>query len=292
MMWRVLAVLDFVTIAEIHFGMLPWVPAFGVSMGTHVALGAFAWKIDMKCLLGPIPINAPPTLSHDAGVMRPHVMIDLSPLPPPPLPPATPANSAITSAMATLFSVMKPTFSSSRDLRAGNPAGPGLPVSTEALPFGAGIVLSGNVPCGIGGPHMGIPMIPTQLTDWSGLTFGDMVGGVANMFLETLSQAALEVICVALPGRWDDALLAVLGYGSPFGISIWPSGHQGSQPIQQAIDRALSGSSGSSSSSTGSGSGSSSSGTSSGSSSGSSGKSGGTSPAPGIPGWEPFGGVA
>jgi hypothetical protein len=136
-------------------------------------------------------------------------------------------------------------------------------------------------------------MIPTQLTDWSGLTFGDMVGGIANMFLETLSQAALEVICVALPGRLDDILLAVLGYGSPFGISIWPSGHQGSQPIQQAIDRALSGSSGGSSSSTGSGS--SSGGSTGGSTTGSSGNSGGTSPtspAPGIPGWEPFGGVA
>ncbi|PIE89589.1 MAG: hypothetical protein CR997_10260 [Acidobacteria bacterium] len=230
MMWRVLAALDFVTIAECHFGVL--VPAFGISTGTHCALGCGTWKFDKKCFLGPISINTPPTLTHDAGMGRPHVLIDLSPVPPPPAPPATPANSALTSALATACSAMKPTFSSSRDLRNGKP------VSTEVLPFCSGLVLSGNVPCGLGGPHSGIPMIPTQQQDWSGLTFGDIVGGFVNMQAETLSQAALEGFCKILPWKFGEIFAGTLALGSQFDISIWPSGDKDSVPIQQAIDRA------------------------------------------------------
>jgi len=239
MMWRVLAAMDFITVAEIHFGVAPGIPALGVSTGPHFAVGAYAWKFDNRCFLGPIPINKPPTLSHDAGVLRPHILIDPSPVPPPPAPPATPVNSAITSAKATLCSALKPTFSASRDLRDGRP------VSTETLPFGAGLILSGNVPCGIGGPHAGIPMVPTQLTDWSGLTFGDMIGGLVNMYVETLSQAALEVVGHVLPGNWGDALTILVAYGPAVGISFWPSGDGVGSAVQSAVDSALGQSSGS-----------------------------------------------
>lgn len=267
MMWRVLASLDFITVMEVHFGVAPFVPAIGVSTGTHFAVGAYAWKFDFQCLLGPIPINVPPTLGHDAGVLRPHILIDPSPVPPPPLPPATPINSAITSLSATLCSALKPTFSASRDLRAGKP------VSTEVLPFGAGIILSGNVPCGIGGPHTGIPMIPTQLTDWTGLTFGDIIGGLVNMYLETLSQAALEVISGALPGKLGNALCIVVAYGPAVGLSFWPSGDAVGSSVQSAVDNAINNSSGAPASS-GASSGSSSMGSSGSSSSGSAGSSG------------------
>lgn len=187
MMWRVLAAMDFVTTPELHWGVTA--PAVGVSLGFHFAVGVWGWKFDRQCLLGPIPANTPPVLGHDAGILRPHILIDPSPIPPPP------ACSAISSALATVCSALKPCFSASRDIRNGG--GP-LPVCTEMLPYGAGIILSGNVPCGFAGPHRGIPLIPTQLQDWSGLTMGDIVGGMANMMAEWLFQAALESTAIGL----------------------------------------------------------------------------------------------
>lgn len=253
MMWRVLAAYDFVTITEIHFGVLFPTPSFGVSTGPHMALGAWAWKFDRRCLLGPIPLNSPPCLGHDAGVGRPHILVDPSLIPPPPAPPAVPANSAITSALATACSAMKPTFSSSRDLRNGGP-GP-LPVSTETLPFGAGIVLSGNVPCGIGPPHMGIPMVPTQLQDWSGLTLGDLIGGFVNMQVERFWQGVLETVGGFIPGGEvvakaftsvlaktiaeavvGSVLSLVVGYGPAAGVNFWPTGENVGRSVRNMID--------------------------------------------------------
>ncbi len=219
-MWRVLAAMDFITVVEAHMGVT--LPAAGISTGFHFAVGAFAWKFDRQCWLGPIPTNSPPCLGHDAGVLRPHVMID--PTPPPP------ASSAITSLQCTANSALKPTFSASRDLRNGGGA---LPVSAEALPYGAGIVFSGNVPCGFGGPHVGIPMIPTQMLDWTGLTLGDIIGGLVNMQLETLSQACLDLVS-SVPGL--EALPYIVAWGPALGISVWPSGHAAVAPVQQAID--------------------------------------------------------
>lgn len=319
MMWRVLAAMDFITVMEAHFGVIPPVPAVGLSTGPHFAIGVWAWKFDKQCMLGPIPINTPPCLGHDAGILRPHVLIDLSPLPPPPAPPAVPLNSAVTSAGATLCSALKPTFSSSRDLRNGGPGA--LPVSTEALPFLGGLILSGNVPCGIGGPHMGIPMVPTQLQDWSGLTLGDVIGGLVNMAAETFFQAALDTVGALLP--FGDAILKfggkalgdfllsnglgiIVGYGSATGLPTWPSGDMISRPVQQAVDNAvqsLTGDASPSASATPASSGSSSAGASSPSGSGSSGAGSGTGSSGGAPpsmapssvyptGWSPFGTVA
>ena len=193
MMWRVLTMLDFVTTLEVHFGIA--VPSAGVSMGTHAAMGVLfgTWKYSPQCLLGPIPVNAPPVLGHDAGILRPHILIDPTPVPPAPPPPPL-AASAITSALATACSALKPCMSSSRDLRdCGGP----LPVCTEVIPY-VGITMSGNVPCGFSGPHMGPPLVPTQLQDWSGLTVGDLVGGFANMAAEWAFQAAIESTAIGL----------------------------------------------------------------------------------------------
>lgn len=251
MMWRVLAALDFITVQEVHFGVLPPVPAVGVSTGIHSALGFWAFKYDQQCFLGPIPINMPPCLGHDASIGRPHILIDPSPVPPPPAPPATPLNSIASSASATMCSAMKPTFSASKDLRNGGGQGP-LPVSTEALPFGAGIVFSGNVVCGLGPPHMGIPMIPTQFMDWSGLTLGDIIGGFVNMRVEMFWQGVLECFAIVPGLKWGakgtakvakvavDAvaknLSKIVAWGPAIGINFWPSGENTGRAVRNLID--------------------------------------------------------
>jgi len=253
MMWRVLASLDFITVMEAHFGVVAPVPALGVSTGPHFAVGFWAWKFDIRCLLGPIPINTPPCLGHDAGILRPHILIDPSPMPPPPAPPATPLNSAITSGIATACSALKPTFSASRDLRNGGGA---LPVSTEVLPFGLGIICSGDVPCGFAGPHRGIPMVPTQLTDWTGLTLGDILGGLVNMAVQTLIQVVIERVGAAIgtgagmvATKLGSKLVtdyvvgtvftllgpAILAYGPAAGLNV-PGGENIGQAVQGWVD--------------------------------------------------------
>lgn len=251
MMWRVLAAMDFVTTPELHWGVSA--PAVGVSLGFHFAIGAWSWKFDRRCLLGPIPTNSPPVLGHDAGILRPHILVDPSPIPPPP------ACSAISSALATACSALKPTFSSSRDLRNGGGA---LPVSTEMVPY-VGIFLSGNVPCGFAGPHYGIPLIPTQLTDWSGLTVGDIVGGMAYMMTEWAFQAAIEATAI-FGGRFNKLAIGgsvlfktIIGeminntvaftfaYGIPgfnaiFGTEAGVDPSRVATPVQQAVDSLLS----------------------------------------------------
>lgn len=274
-MWRVLAAMDFITVVEAHMGVT--LPAAGISTGFHFAVGAFAWKFDRQCWLGPIPTNSPPCLGHDAGVLRPHVMVD--PTPPPQ------ASSVITSLQCTVNSALKPTFSASRDLRNGGGA---LPVSAEALPFGAGIAFSGNVPCGFGGPHVGIPMIPTQLQDWTGLTLGDIVGGLVNMQLESLSQACLDLVS-SVPGL--ESLPYIVAWGPALGISVWPSGDAAVAPVQRAIDGMVANASSASASSdgpSGSTSSASANGSSSAASTASSGSSGGTA-ADAAPSWSAFG---
>ena len=245
MMWRVLAAMDFVTTPELHWGVSA--PAVGVSLGFHFAVGVWSWKFDRQCLLGPIPTNSPPVLGHDAGILRPHILVDPTPLPPPP------ACSAISSALATACSALKPCFAASRDLRNG---GGSLPVCTEMIPY-VGIFLSGNVPCGFAGPHRGIPLIPTQLQDWSGLTIGDMVAGMANMMVEWLFQAALEgtaaglgkinplggTLAKTIGGEvLNNTFAFIFAYVVPFNTpdGMGNLGHDYiTQPIQTAVDGML-----------------------------------------------------
>jgi hypothetical protein len=237
MMHRVLAVFDFTAAVEIH------APGFGGSAGLLISPGGALgfWKVPPQIMMGMLT-PSPMGQSHDAGPLRVHVMV---------VPEPTTALSIALSAATTLLSSLKPLFTS-HTVQAKVDSSY-LPVCAEIIPYmmslGSYSTMVCGSPCDL--PNT-MPIIPTQVSVWVGMTWGDLVGGIINGLADMAFSAVTSYAGDALKcgkGAWSTLSKTqigsrILGHGmpwalktgasSPIGLSTGPN-NLGAL-AQQAID--------------------------------------------------------
>ena len=178
-MHRVLATYDVCISVEVHvLEPLPVLNALGVSASTLQWLDMYSEKAP-KVLMGSLGVN-PLGMGHDTGITRPHILLTITPF--------NPVTSFAASCKATFTSSCKPQFCAHK-----TQAGCGLPnggsakaVTAEPIPavgFLIGTVCGGpvNTPA-----SLPVPLIPTQLSVYTGMTTGDIVGGIVNIGVDML----------------------------------------------------------------------------------------------------------
>lgn len=232
MLHRVIATYDVCISAEIHV-MEPLTPldAVGISASTLQWLDAWSKKAP-TVLMGSLRVN-PLGMGHDTGITRPHILVTIKP--------PNPLTSVAASAKATLTSACKPMFNAHKTQVGVQ--GSKLPVTAEPTPFVG--VLIGTV---CGGPvntpaSLPVPLIPTQYSVFTGMTWGDIIAGFVNIvvdmavtFLVGLAGKGLsrgnavaeQVIGIAIP------LVAALGKG--LGINLDTSIDNPGRIVQQWVD--------------------------------------------------------
>ena len=164
MMHRVLADWDVVISVEYH------IPGLGGSLGPLLSLlGGLSWKTDDGVHMGFLGVK-PMGQGHDGGMGRPHILVIV------PVDPSGGAASVALSLLCTALSSIKPQFTSHTvQVNAGGM----LPVCAEVIPF---IGCLSTTACGapVDLPNTA-PIVPTQISVWTGLSWGDIIGGIVNI---------------------------------------------------------------------------------------------------------------
>lgn len=167
-MQRLLGSMDTLVAAEVHADPPP-LTAAGGSAGSLQWMDAWS-KAAPQVYMGSLETR-PLGQGHDTGIMRPHVLVAAPPVL---------VNSAAASLKATLMSSCKPNFSA--HLVQIGVGGDSLPVMTEVLPFVNPLVCVNVCGSPFNVPQPVLPtLIPTQISVFTTLTAGDIVGGVLNM---------------------------------------------------------------------------------------------------------------
>lgn len=226
-MHRVLASLDVCISAEVHMTDKP--PSLGASEGTLKWMPPWSKSAD-TVEMGFLAVH-PLGIGHDTGILRPHVMIAIPP--PPPL-------CLLASAKATALSSCKPQFSAHL-----SQAGCGtdcLPITAEPIPEGVGMLI-GTV-CGtpVNIPAAApIPLIPTQWSVWTGMTAGDIVGGMVNVGVDMALSFGLSKLGDRTKSEKLKALLekipAVAALGKVLGINLDTGFDNPGTAVQRAMDK-------------------------------------------------------
>ena len=154
----------------------------GVSIGVPVvsglanAIGAIgSWKLNENVQMGSMGVM-PLGLGHDGGPPRVHVMTCTAPEP------ATAATlSAQNSVLYSLLASVKPPFGAHKTQV--NVGGSDLPVCIDPFPFSMGCL--GAMFCGPPDNPNQLPMIPTHLSAYTSASWGDILGGLFTMFIDT-----------------------------------------------------------------------------------------------------------
>lgn len=234
MLHRVLATYDVCISAEIHMdSAIPPLSAVGGSVSTLQWLDAWSKKAP-KVLMGSIQVS-PLGMGHDTGITRPHILVSIPP---------TPWMSVAASAKATLTSSCKPMFNAHKtQAGCGLPAGgESLPVTAEPTPFVG--VLIGTV---CGGPvntpaSLPVPLIPTQLSVYTGMTWGDIIAGVINIVVDMAVSFGIGALGGALGGgavaqQIISVVVPVVGaVGKAAGINLDVSIDNPGRIVQEAVD--------------------------------------------------------
>lgn len=226
-MHRVLGSLDVCITPEIHMTDTP--PSAGASAGTLKWLPPWAKSAD-TVEMGSLAVH-PLGIGHDTGITRPHVMIAV-----PPAPPACVAASA----QATALSSCKPQFSA--HLSQAGCGGECLPVTAEPIPYGIGMLV-GTVcgsPMNTPAP-LQVPLIPTQWSVWTGMTAGDIVGGIVNVGVDVAVSAALGALGNGLESETlkyiIDKVPILAAVGKVLGINLDTGIDNPGTIVQKGIDR-------------------------------------------------------
>lgn len=176
-MHRVLSDLDVCFAEETHVIASP--PATGVSAG-KLRWDPDSAKVAETVEMGSMRVK-PLGMGHDAGIMRTHILVAIPP-----------TASVKASLEATAKSSLKPQFSA--HLSQAGCGGSSLPMTAEPLPAGIG-VLVGTV---CGSPKcpapLHVPLVPLQSCVWTGMTAGDIVGGIVNMWTDITFGTVLSVL--------------------------------------------------------------------------------------------------
>ncbi|MFN7988504.1 MAG: hypothetical protein U0529_13595 [Thermoanaerobaculia bacterium] len=234
MLHRVIATYDVCISAEIHMdSAIPALSAVGGSVSTLQWLDAWSKKAP-KVLMGSIQVS-PLGMGHDTGITRPHILVSIPP---------TPWMSVAASAKATLTSSCKPMFNAHKtQAGCGLPAGGEcLPVTAEPTPFVG--VLIGTV---CGGPvntpaSLPVPLIPTQISVYTGMTWGDIIAGVINIVVDMAVSFGIGALGGALGGgkvaqQIISVVVPVVGaVGKAAGINLDVSIDNPGRIVQEAID--------------------------------------------------------
>ena len=234
MLHRVIATYDVCISAEIHMdSAIPALSAVGGSVSTLQWLDAWSKKAP-KVLMGSIQVS-PLGMGHDTGITRPHILVSIPP---------TPWMSVAASAKATLTSSCKPMFNAHKtQVGCGLPAGGEcLPVTAEPTPFVG--VLIGTV---CGGPvntpaSLPVPLIPTQISVYTGMTWGDIIAGVINIVVDMAVSFGIGALGGALGGgkvaqQIISVVVPVVGaVGKAAGINLDVSIDNPGRIVQEAID--------------------------------------------------------
>jgi len=228
---RVLATCDVCIAVEVHMdSTIPPLSAVGGSVSTLEWLPPWSAKAP-TVMMGSLQVN-PLGMGHDTGITRPHILVSIPP---------TPWMSVAASAKATLTSSCKPMFSVHKT-QAGC-GGKSLPVTADPFPFGVGLLLA--TVCG--GPvnlpaPVPVPLIPTQLSVWTGMTIGDIIGGVINIVVDMAVSFGLGVLGGALGGGKiaqeiiSVALPVIAAIGKVTGINLDVGIDNPGRIVQEAID--------------------------------------------------------
>lgn len=234
MLHRVIATYDVCISSEVHLdSSMPPLSAVGGSVSTLQWLDAWSKKAP-KVLMGSIQVS-PLGMGHDTGITRPHILVSI----PPTLP-----MSAAASAKATLTSSCKPMFNAHKtQAGCGLPAGGEcLPVTAEPTPF-VGLLI-GTV---CGGPlntpaSLPVPLIPTQLSVYTGMTWGDIIAGVVNIVVDMAVSFGIGALGGALGGgqvaqQIISVIVPVVGaVGKAAGVNLDVSVDNPGRIVQEAID--------------------------------------------------------
>lgn len=235
MLHRVLATYDVCISGKIHVDLPPTpLSAVGISVSTLQWLDAWSKKAP-KVMMGSLQVN-PLGMGHDTGITRPHILVTVAP--------PNPWMSVAASAKATFTSSCKPMFNAHKtQAGCGLPAGgESLPVTAEPLPF-VGILI-GTV---CGGPvntpaSLPVPLIPTQLTVFTGMTWGDIIAGVINIVVDMAVSFGLGVLGNALGGgkvaqQIISVFVPVMGaVGKGLGINLDVSIDNPGRIVQEMVD--------------------------------------------------------
>lgn len=194
-MHRVLATLDICIALEVHLDTGP-ISAAGVSMGTLQWLPPWSKKGN-SIEMGMLHV-APMGTGHDTGPTRPHVLVSIPP---------NPWWSVAASVKGTLTSSLKPMFTAHRtQIGNGSPASK-LPICAEPIPYCIGLVVANACGSPVNLPDpVGPPLVPTQLTVFTGMTWGDIVGGICNVLIDMIVSLVLNVVGTVLGELTGNAL--------------------------------------------------------------------------------------
>jgi hypothetical protein len=238
-MHRVLASLDFCIAAEVHVSIPPDpMSAVGVSLSTLRWIVPGFSKHAEKVEMGMLAVH-PLGMGHDTGILRPHILVAI--------PPAWPTSIAA-SLKATATSACKPQFNAHKT-QAGVGDAPGtesLPVTAEPIPYVG--LLMGTVcgaPVNLPAPTM-VPLIPTQISVWTGMTWGDIIAGIINIGVDMLVSFLLDRLTNALGNMVSSKLakeaisvaIPIIGaVGKVLGINLDVGIDNPGRPFQEAIDK-------------------------------------------------------
>lgn len=237
MMHRVLAVFDFTAAPEIHM------PGVGGSAGMLISPAGILgfWKVAPRIMMGMLT-PGPMGQSHDAGPIRVHVLV---------VPEPTGTVSISLSAACTALSSLKPLFTS-HTVQA-KIDGSYLPICAEIVPYMITAGCLSTMVCGspCDTPNT-LPIIPTQISAWVGMTWGDLVGGIINGLADMAFSAVTSYAGDAMKiGERPWSILTksqmgsrILGHGMPWALKVGASSPVGLSTgpnnlgalAQQAID--------------------------------------------------------
>jgi hypothetical protein len=224
-MYRVLSDQDLCFTVECHLGGKP--PAIGYSAGPLRWNPAYQ-KYAERVLMGMLRVK-PLGIGHDAGMLRPHQLVAI----PPPLSPSA-------SLEATAKSSLKPHFSA--HLAQAGCGGSCLPMTVESLPSGFGLFFATSCgsPLKLPAP-LQVPVIPFQFSVWTGLTAGDIFGGLTNMYVDVAFSGVLGYLGNNTKSDFLKGLLKALPFrsmvGKYLGINFDTGFSNPGSVVQKAIDR-------------------------------------------------------
>jgi len=231
---RVIATYDVCISLEVHMDTaIPALSAVGGSVSTLQWLDAWSKKAP-KVMMGSLSVS-PLGMGHDTGITRPHILVSIPP---------TPWMSIAASAKATFTSACKPMFNAHKtQAGCGLPAGSErLPVTAEPTPF-VGILI-GTV---CGGPintpaSYPVPLIPTQYSVFTGMTWGDIIAGVINIAVDMAVSFGVGALGGALGGgkvaqQIISVIVPVVGaVGKGVGLNLDVSVDNPGRIVQEAVD--------------------------------------------------------
>ncbi|MFN7988499.1 MAG: hypothetical protein U0529_13570 [Thermoanaerobaculia bacterium] len=221
-MHRLLSDKDVCIAQEVHYSDTP--KSMGISIST--LWWNASWEKKASTVeMGSLSVH-PLGIGHDSGIYRVHTMVAIPPVP---------SDCVLASAMTTGMSSCKPQFSAHLS-QAG--CGDGcFPMTAEPIPyFGAG--LCSTTVCGspFNTPApLVTPILPMQLTVWTGMTAGDIVGGIVNIACDALVSAIQTVLGDKL-GTKCPVLNLIPILGKALGINLDTGIENPGTAVQEGVD--------------------------------------------------------